>query len=493
MKSFIDRIKTDKVLFFLSVLIIGLFLVLIIRITYSYLAASINEAGNNVTMGSDKTDELKFIKGDNLVLNATSTTLPEGGANYVDSTTYSASLKANSTNNTANYTYYVYFNIPTNTINYIEENTPEVILTISQGENTITNISGLTYGTYNGVAGFDITNKTGLFTVASNYAISSTSSSTATIQDWTFTLTYLNQGYDQSANYGNSMNVEIIMSKEERTVTLADYVISQYTGTDGENGLYYHDGIGDYTNAAEEAGDNSYRYSGYDPNNYVCFGSDETICPDDNLYRIIGIFNDPSNYLVKLIKTSSIGTYFWSDSEYATSEAWSTSPLNNDILNNEFLNNLGDYAELIYEYNWQVGGMEQDVLNLSNKNVHDYELGNYSSNVIFKAKVGLMYVSDYIYSSNPNKWSNIINDYDYSGWMGFINVGWTITPALPDNVFGISPNPYSGFNRIDYELASSEWGMIYQNPRDTFPVFYLNPDVTYISGTGTESDPFRIA
>ena len=210
---------------------------------------------------------------------------------------------------------------------------------------------------------------------------------------------------------------------------------------------------------------------------------------------IIGIFNDPSNYLVKLIKTSSIGTYFWSNSEYATSEAWSTSPLNNDILNNEFLNNLGDYAELIYEYNWQVGGMEQDVLNLSNKNVHDYELGNYSSNVIFKAKVGLMYVSDYIYSSNPNKWSNIINDYDYSGWMGFINVGWTITPALPDNVFGISPNPYSdsGFNRIDYELASSEWGMIYQNPRDTFPVFYLNPDVTYISGSGTESDPFRIA
>lgn len=213
MKSFIDRIKTDKVLFFLSVLIIGTFLVLIIRITYSYLAASINEAGNNVTMGSDKTDELKFIKGDNLVLNATSTTLPEGGANYVDSTTYSASLKANSTNNTANYTYYVYFNIPTNTINYIEENTPEVILTIRQGENTITNISGLTYGTYNGVAGFDITNKTGLFTVASNYAISSTSSTTATIQDWTFTLTYLNQGYDQSANYGNSMNVKVILSK----------------------------------------------------------------------------------------------------------------------------------------------------------------------------------------------------------------------------------------------------------------------------------------
>ena len=43
-KNIINRIKNDKVLFFLSILIIGIFLVLVIRITYSYLAAYINEA-----------------------------------------------------------------------------------------------------------------------------------------------------------------------------------------------------------------------------------------------------------------------------------------------------------------------------------------------------------------------------------------------------------------------------------------------------------------
>ena len=154
---------------------------------------------------------------------------------------------------------------------------------------------------------------------------------------------------------------------------------------------------------------------------------------------------------------------------------------------------MGNYAELIYEYNWQVGGMEQNVLNLSNKNVYDYELGNYSSNVIFKAKVGLMYVSDYIYSSSTYKWSHIINDYDYTGWMDFSSLGWTITPALPGYVFAISSNPDSGFDRIAYELASSEGGMIFQNPRSTYPVFYLKSNVQYISGTGTQSDPFRIA
>ena len=41
-------------------------------------------------------------------------------------------------------------------------------------------------------------------------------------------------------------------------ITLADYIINEvYTGTDGENGLYYHDA--DLANGAQ---DNSYRYSG---------------------------------------------------------------------------------------------------------------------------------------------------------------------------------------------------------------------------------------
>ena len=75
--------------------------------------------------------------------------------------------------------------------------------------------------------------------------------------------------------------------------TFANYIINNvYTGTDGENNLYLHDGLGSYTNADQEAGDNSYRYSGANPNNYVCFGSDEATCPNDNLYRIIGIFGD---------------------------------------------------------------------------------------------------------------------------------------------------------------------------------------------------------
>ena len=59
-----------------------------------------------------------------------------------------------------------------------------------------------------------------------------------------------------------------------------------------------------YTNLANGAGDSSYRYSGSNPNNYVCFGSTESLCPAENLYRIIGVFDDgyDTNYQIKLIK-----------------------------------------------------------------------------------------------------------------------------------------------------------------------------------------------
>lgn len=75
--------------------------------------------------------------------------------------------------------------------------------------------------------------------------------------------------------------------------TIVDYVKSLYTGTQGDNDIYYHD-----RSLTNGAGDNSYRYAGANPNNYVCFGSSANPCPTDNLYRIIGVFGNS----VKLVK-----------------------------------------------------------------------------------------------------------------------------------------------------------------------------------------------
>ena len=82
----------------------------------------------------------------------------------------------------------------------------------------------------------------------------------------------------------------------DKTISLADYVKAQYT-SQGANNLYLHDNS--LTNGAK---DNSYRYAGPSEttNNFVCFGYDSTdgSCPNDNLYRIIGVFDGE----VKLIK-----------------------------------------------------------------------------------------------------------------------------------------------------------------------------------------------
>ena len=478
-KNIINRIKNDKVLFFLSILIIGVFLVLVIRITYSYLAAYINEARENVTLGSDTTDEFKFIEGDKLDLNVTPTTLPEGGGNYSQSTTYKASLLANSTNNSAEESYYVYFNITENTLQYIEEGSPEVILSVFQGDTEITNIDGLTYGTYNGVAGFDITTITGLYTIASDYAITSNSSDTATIQDWTFTLTYLNQSYDQSANYGNKMNVEIIMSKEAREVTLADLcnglTLSECITTqvydeanEEATGLYYHDA--DLENGA---GDNSYRYAGANPNNYVCFGDD---CSDeDNLYRIIGVFGNEA----KLIKSTSYGSYAWDSGN----NTWSSSDMK-DTLNVTYLNSLrSTWQNKIATHSWKVGGMSHSS-SYTAKQYYNTEVGSSSSSTTDSMKIGLMYVSDFGFAASPDYWTTELYNYEpskSSNWLAGITE-WQIS-RISGNSGGAfvvySSGKVSNFNvSIPYAVR---------------PSFYLESSTSYVSGSGSSADPFRIS
>ena len=530
----INRIRNNKLLYFLGVLIIGLLIILIVRITYAYLGASINEAKGNITLNSDDVDELKFDIGDPLSINATPTTLPENGENLVSSSTSSASLLANSTNDTAEYGYYVYFKISNNTFIYSDGSTPEIILTVKQGENEITNIEGLTYGTFSGVSGFDITTASGLFNVASSYSITSNSSTDATVQEWTFTITYLNLGFDQSANFGNSMTTEVMLQKNEVKPTLADYIINNIYTTDGENGIYYHDGVGSYTNADQEAGDNSYRYSGANPNNYVCFGSDADTCPDEYLYRIIGVFDEDSDgeYNVKLIKadyttsamlgtngrdyygnydnvisdykgsmdTSTIAGYKWNyDTSVSSlgSNNWTTSELNKTNLNNIYLNYLkSSWNSMIEDATWYLGGMTS--YSNTAKSFYTGERNNtgYGSNLTTygptnangnSTKIGLMYVSDYGYAAYPDAWKTSLSSYNsttivQNNWLYMGLIEWTMTPHSSASYYVCYLN-----NNGNLSCNGAYYGYSVR------PVLYLKSNILYVGGNGTKASPFRIA
>ena len=592
MKKFIKKIKSNKLLSILSVLIIGVFFILIARVTYAYLAPVFNSAETDVMGSSDTVDDFKFELGDPLKIDATPTTLKENGTNYVTSTTAKALLKANSTKKTATFNYYVYFLIKSNTFTYSDGSTPEIILTVTNPNgDEVTSIDGLTYGTFNGVSGFDVTTKEGTFNIANSYEITSNSSTSYTIQEWNITLTYLNLSIDQSTNFGNSMDVNVYITKNEKKLTVAEYVISQYTGTQGENSLYYHNST--LTNGA---GDNSYRYAGgdyvltdagkatgatmmigYDETvttalidfycdgtkgfvgdgcsssqthyylikgdttqyqtynkalntsvekgyltkdnvkNFVCFGSEASTCPTDNLYRIIGVFNNQ----VKLVKwdyakSSLLGTdgdfseehsyyfsgeqgespssnsfYYWNND--TQTNTWSESNLNKVNLNTNFVNNIGTaWAKKIATTTWKVGGGSWDnIVTSVPKTAYQYEVGSSASTTTNDAKIGLMYVTDYYYGASPSAWtlvgynkSDATKDYRFSkgeNWLYGGGWDWTISRYSDnsDRAFGV----YNAGNVCNVYVTD---GFAVR------PSFSLLSSTTYVSGSGSAGDPIVI-
>ena len=286
--------------------------------------------------------------------------------------------------------------------------------------------------------------------------------------------------------------------------TLASYIINNvYTGVDGDNGLYYHDGIGSYTNADQEAGDYSYRYAGANPNNYVCFGSDEELCPEDNLYRIIGVFNNQ----VKLIKNSSIGSTCWDGSdceEYFNSNEVIATLMSYNVeflavpdpssgfndwnisVINKLLNSTGFFDKFDYSWQekivtslWYIGGTENgDTI------VKEFFSAERNEDT-YNGKIGLIYVSDYGYAASPDYWTTQMKSFNTAinnNWM-YAGGEWTITKSTlwHSQVFWITS---SGELECDRNVDS-----IYTEIR---PVFYLNSDVAYISGSGTQTDPYRI-
>ena len=289
----------------------------------------------------------------------------------------------------------------------------------------------------------------------------------------------------------------------DRVLTLATYIKGLYT-TQGSNGLYYHD-----ASLANGAGDNSYRYSGANPNNYVCFGSTTSPCPKDNLYRIIGVFGDK----VKLIKSDYatsvlLGTdgdfkseniYYWNyKATNSATNTWSTSLLNKTNLNTNFITNIGtEWANKIATTTWKVGGNTLDNISkvvpataYQNEIVNPVTTNTTDNATEYPAKIGLMYASDYGFAADPSAWTTTLYNYDGSvngstiGSLNWLYGGldeWIISRSSGDvsNVFLVRASGYVSTNTA---LSTGK----------VRPSFNLESSVTYASGDGTASSPIRI-
>ena len=262
--------------------------------------------------------------------------------------------------------------------------------------------------------------------------------------------------------------------------------------------------------------------------NFVCFGSDANPCPTENLYRIIGVFNNQ----VKLIKydyakSSLLGTdgdyskeysgyyysgeqgespssnslYFWNNA--TKTNTWSESKLNTVNLNTNFINNIGTtWASKIATTTWKVGGGSWANIGTSvPATAYQYEVGSSASTTTYNAKIGLMYITDYYYSASPSAWtlvgynsSDATKSYRFSRGETWLYGGasdWTISRDAGDTLeaFYIFSDVFYDFVNLDGWVGNNYY---YRKGHGVRPSFNLESSVTYVSGSGTMSDPVRI-
>ena len=284
---------------------------------------------------------------------------------------------------------------------------------------------------------------------------------------------------------------------------------------DGKDDTLYHH----TSSLANGAGDNSYRYAGANPNNYVCFGSDASTCPEDNLYRIIGVFGNQ----VKLIKATiaksnllgtagayvSDTTYEWSSliscpssTAYNSSngiyqlankniiaapedggcDEWNYSDLNTTNLNTNFIKNIRTiWAEKIATTTWKVGGNTMASVPAT---TYQYEIGSSASSKTHDAKIGLMYVSDYGFAADQSAWTTKLDSYKSNVSKNWLYLGldeWTIS----------RDSSYSGYAFRVYN-DGDVYGYNVNSGYGVRPSFSLLSSITYVSGSGSMSDPVRI-
>ncbi len=304
--------------------------------------------------------------------------------------------------------------------------------------------------------------------------------------------------------------------------TLVDTVKALNKGSSwsaGASGVYY-------TNSHE------YRYIGAEVNNYVKFNND--------LYRIIGVFDSNSHgkngEMVKLIRSRPLGGYSWgvynssntsgTYSNYANDWTGTTTGIkaNLNVLLNEYFYNktsasstYGPCTNWTYynsNTNYRTNSCSQIVGYGIDESLRGYietatwylygsrtaqskqnwylcerggnsctgaNSGSYSTTT--DAKIGLMYLSDYLYASSYYTSSDTTTQgTSYFGNKNWLYKGWewTLTPYASDS---------SSVWRVGY--GSANFSTTYL-PYSARPTFYLKSSVYVTGGDGSFDNPFTL-
>ncbi len=323
-------------------------------------------------------------------------------------------------------------------------------------------------------------------------------------------------------------------------MTAQEKFFEKLLGPSGDGELLYHNSF-----LTDGANDHGYRYSGDDPNNFICFGPGSESytgssgqCPDENLYRIIGYIpvqleNGKIEFRIKVIKSeyatkedlgkdkadgtvnfnsdykdfkrvkaeNSIDGFHWNDvidGDY--DNTWGSSTLYQALNSNDksFLKNLNGWESKIEKVQWNVGGNPNDELPKA-KTVYDEEWNeSYGAQTKVSAKIGLMYPSDYGFASEPKSWEYRLYMYDDSKDDEIENNQNRENNWLFNGVYEWTISHYS--DDTDDAFSVDNRGFVYDgdyvdNAYGVRPVFYLNSSVTLSGGNGIDgsvNNPYKV-
>mgnify|MGYP004574079949 FL=1 len=265
-------------------------------------------------------------------------------------------------------------------------------------------------------------------------------------------------------------NMKKAVKNDLNDASFARYLINRY---DEDNINFIKLNSNDYTYGID---DNSYRFTGSDPDNYVKFDENS-----EKVYRIIGIFKEK----VKLIEETNLDTNWVINFGIGSNDydgSYIYRKLNTEA--DGYLASIDNISKFIEFEDWYVGGIDEEIIAKSGKEIAEAEVGkNKNTGVIVNDRIGLPYISDYIYAQDSsNKATYGKNVTNTNNWM-FVGDSWFITRNTSVSKTEVY---YLNSNGNVSSIASDATTIIAR------PTFYLKNNIKLLSGEGTYLDPYII-
>ncbi len=482
MKKLKEIFNKNKIL----VIVMAVSIVLISGVSFAYFAGLIGApAITDLDVTSQKGNTIVFTPGTAINLYATEDNFGQTHTSLSGQTISTAEYTSSKTELNPE-KYNVYFVINVNDFEYTtaSEET-EILLKVTNPEGVeVTSITGFTHDTVTDnvsgdtLSGFDVTTFMGIVPIAIDYEIDSINK-IKTTQQWKVELTFVNLATKQNDNTKKTFEGKLILQQGPYEPTLAESII--FDNYDNDDFIYHSD------KNEDSAGDNSFRFSGANPDNYVTF--------NDESWRIIGIFDDK----LKLIRETPLDTLMAFDT--GNSNDFATSDINT-YLNTTFYNALNsDAKNLTVSSKLNIGPISTNTGGEYHKTPGVIARKESFLKTSSSYKVGLMNASDYLFAASETY--HTLNNYDATdtnndyadnanmiatNWMYIFDTytasdfEWTVTPATDGN----SLMQIRAVGNTNSNYATN-------NGLAARPTVYITGDARLSIGTGTSADSYILS